>query len=66
MTEPDRMLRLREVSELCGLCRASIYNYMKAGIFPRAIAVGPRAVRWRLSEIEAYLASRPRSTGEAA
>ena len=61
----DRLMRREEVESRVGLKRSSIYREMRAGRFPLPIKVGPRAVRWPLTEIEAWLASRPRATGEA-
>ncbi len=55
----DRLLRRREVEEITGLGHSSIYRFMKDGEFPRAVKVGPVAVRWRASDIAAWLESRP-------
>ena len=62
----DRLLRREEVETRVGLARTTIYRKMREGSFPTPIQVGARAVRWPASEIEAWLASRPRATGEAA
>ena len=61
----DRLLRRQEVEYCVGLKRSSIYREMRAGRFPLPVKVGPRAVRWSASEIEEWLAGRPRATGEA-
>ena len=37
---PDRIMRLREVCEIIGLSKASIYRLEKAGDFPRRIKLG--------------------------
>ncbi|MXW59448.1 MAG: AlpA family phage regulatory protein [Acidimicrobiia bacterium] len=37
---------------------------MRDEIFPEPIRVGQRAVRWHASEIDAWLATRPRATGD--
>ena len=55
----DRLLRRREVEEITGLRRSSIYKYMKDGKFPQRVQVGPNAVRWRASDIAAWVESRP-------
>lgn len=60
----DRLLRRRQVEEITGLARSSIYRAMQQGAFPRPVRVGPAAVRWRLSEITAWLESRPVARGE--
>ena len=64
MTTHDRLLRRQEVERRCQLSRSTIYRLMRLGQFPEPIRIGPRAVRWSLREIEAYLAGCPRATGE--
>ena len=59
----NRLLRLSEVQARCGLSRSSLYRKMRDRSFPEPLKVGVRAVRWRESEIEAWLATRPRATG---
>jgi len=61
----DRLLRRGEVELRCGLARTSIYRMMRAGTFPEPIKVGPRSVRWAESEIEKWVAERPRSRGDS-
>ncbi len=60
----DRLLRRRQVEEVTGLTRSSIYRLMQTGQFPRPVRVGPAAVRWRVSDITAWLESRPVATGD--
>ena len=60
----DKMLRREEVETICGLTRSTIYRLMRKNLFPIGIKVGPRATRWSSSEIESWLAARPRATGE--
>ena len=64
MNEHDRLLTLHEVQDKCRLSRSTIYRLMREGRFPLPIRVGPRAVRWLESEIDEYLAGRPRADGE--
>lgn len=54
----DRVLRLREVRRLCGLSTATIYRRIATGDFPAAVNLGGRSVGWRLSDINAWIASR--------
>ena len=61
----DRLLRRQEVERITGLGRSTIYAQMRHGNFPVPIRIGPRAVRWKLSELLAYLESCPRAKGEA-
>lgn len=53
-----RILRLPEVMARVGLKRASIYNYIAQGSFPKQIALSDRAVGWIEEEINAWLATR--------
>ncbi|ABE31206.1 prophage CP4-57 regulatory family protein [Paraburkholderia xenovorans LB400] len=50
------ILRRRQVEQLVGLSRSTIYQRMRDGTFPRAISLGGRMVGWRVSEIELFLA----------
>ena len=59
------LLRRIEVEERCRLSKASIYREMRAGRFPEPVKVGPQGVRWKQDEIDEWIASRPRASGEA-
>ena len=56
--QPIRILRLPEVMDRIGLCRASIYLHMARGSFPKQISLGPRAVGWLEHEVDAWLVGR--------
>lgn len=60
----DRLLRRREVEEITGMSRSSLYRLMQGGEFPRPVKVGPTAVRWRASDITVWLESRPVAMGD--
>ena len=60
----DRLLKRIQVEEITGLSRSSIYRLMARGEFPRPVRVGPAAVRWRESDITAWLESRPIARSE--
>lgn len=49
------LLRLPEVMQRTGMCRATVYADMAAGKFPRALKRG-RASLWVEAEIEAFVA----------
>jgi prophage regulatory protein len=55
---PLRILRLPDVMARVGLCRASIYQGIAKGWFPKPIPLGQRARGWVESEISAWLAAR--------
>lgn len=50
-----RLIRLKEVMAMTGLARATVYKYIKKGIFPAAVSLGDRAVAWVESEIEEWI-----------
>ena len=60
----DRLMTRQEVEARTALSRTSIYRMMREGSFPEPLKVGARAVRWPADEIEAWVAARPRATGD--
>ena len=59
---PRRVLiRRKEVEELTGLSRSTIYAWMRQGRFPQSVRVGPHCVRWYLDEVLDFIRTRPRS-----
>jgi prophage regulatory protein len=50
----QNILRLDAVMRVTGLGRSSIYNKVAEETFPKPIKLGPRAVGWLESEIEAW------------
>jgi len=65
VNENDRLLRRSQVEARTGLSRSSLYRKMRDGSFPEPLKISARAVRWPESEVAAWLASRPRATGES-
>ncbi len=59
MNSSERLLRLPEVAERVGLRRTAIYEKVAAGTFPSPVHVTSRAVRWKESQIENWIAERP-------
>ena len=55
----QKVLRLPAVKARVGLGKTSLYRLISAGGFPAPIALGSRAVAWRESDIDAWLATRP-------
>ena len=61
----DRILRIAEVLETTGLGRSSLHRRVNDGTFPAPIRLGgdnSRAVGWLQSEIDEWIATRPRTT----
>ncbi|MCY4085650.1 MAG: AlpA family phage regulatory protein [Actinomycetia bacterium] len=60
----DQLLNRKQVEERVGLARSTVYRRMRQGSFPLSIRVSQRAVRWSKSEVEAWVSSRERVTGD--
>lgn len=59
----DRLLTRKEVEGRIRLGRSALYRMLRAGQFPLPVRIGPRAVRWKASEVESWLQERPRAGG---
>jgi|UniRef100_A0A7C3WL42 prophage regulatory protein len=55
----QRVFRAKELVELIGISRASIWRLEKSGLFPRRKKIGLRAVGWLAEDIEQWLSTRP-------
>lgn len=53
-----KFLRLPAVLDLTGLNRATIYEMVGRGDFPKPCKIGARAIAWPQPEIEAWAAKR--------
>jgi len=51
----ERLLRLPQVLERIPYKRARFLDLVKQGVFPRPIKLGPRAVAWPESQIDALV-----------
>jgi prophage regulatory protein len=52
------ILRRKQVQARTGLSRSTIYAFIKAGVFPKPVPLGPRAVGWIESEVSNWIATR--------
>lgn len=57
------ILRLPEVLRRTGLSRTSVWRLTKKGDFPTPVRLGERCVGWLRGELDAWLESRPRVSG---
>jgi prophage regulatory protein len=57
----DRLIAECECRAITGWSRAQRWRLERDGKFPRRLRLGPRTVRWRLSEILAWIAELPTS-----
>jgi prophage regulatory protein len=55
----ERLIAEGECRAVSGLSRAHRWRLERIGKFPRRLRLGPRTVRWRLSEILAWIAGLP-------
>lgn len=56
----DQILRQRELIKLVGLSRVSLWRLERLGLFPQRRRIGRHAIGWLKSDIDAWLATRPR------
>ncbi len=63
---PVKILSQQQVTNLTGLSRVTIWRYERAGLFPKRIKLGPNRVGHIRSEVEAWIASRPRGIAQPA
>jgi prophage regulatory protein len=64
-TEPgkppcNRLVALPEVKARTGMGTTWIYKHAKDGTFPKPLKLSERCTRWKESEIDAWIDSRPR------
>ncbi|WP_417859541.1 helix-turn-helix transcriptional regulator [Xanthomarina gelatinilytica] len=62
-----RFLRLKEVKDITGLSRSTIYEFMRKGDFPRNVSLGANSTAWISTEIDQWVNDRiAQRDGEAA
>ena len=66
LSDPSLVLRFKDIQRLLSLSRGAIYSSLADGDFPRPFKLGPRAIGWLRSEIDAWLKSRTRQSGNGA
>lgn len=57
-----RILRIRNVVQITGLPRSTIYRLMSQSMFPRNIKLSTAAVGWDMADIELWLSERKRAS----
>lgn len=53
----DVLLRHDVVTAMIGLSKATLWRMKTDGKFPQPVRIGSRAVRWRKSDVTAWMAS---------
>lgn len=56
----DRLLTMKQVREIVPKDKATIYRWIKRGIFPAGYQIGPQSVAWLRSEVMEWFANQTR------
>lgn len=54
-----QLLRIRQVCDLTGLSRSTVYDLMSKGRFPASVRLTDRLIAWRSEDISIWQESRP-------
>lgn len=46
-----QFIDLKDVKKIACVSRSTIYAWMNRGYFPKSVAIGPRAMRFRLQDV---------------
>lgn len=60
-----RLMRIREVLQLCGLSRATLYREIKLHSFPAPVKLSARSVGWLQDDVVQWLETRIAQRGPA-
>lgn len=60
-----RLMRLREVLQLCGFSRATLYREIKLHTFPAPVKLSARSVGWLQDDVMQWLDARVAQRGPA-
>ena len=62
----DRWLNVRQVCEFLNISQTTFYEGIRNGVFPKGNVFGPKTIRWRISDIKAWLALKREESAEPA
>ncbi|MEZ9518260.1 AlpA family transcriptional regulator [Vibrio splendidus] len=54
----SRLMRLKEVIQVTGISRSSLYKYLNEGQFPPPVSLGVRSVTWVDHEIQTWITTK--------
>lgn len=54
----ELLLSREQVEQRLGISRSGLRKLVKQGAFPQPIQIGERLIRWRLSTIDEFIASK--------
>lgn len=61
-----RLIRMNEVTQRIGLCKASVYNRINTGDFPKPVSIGGGRVAWVESDVDQWISERISAAGKQA
>ncbi len=59
-----KLVRVKHVQSRTGLSKSTIYTYMKQGLFPASVSLGPRTVGWVEHDVARWIRERVRASRE--
>ena len=62
----NNLIRLKDVKQMTGLSRSTIYSYIRYGVFPKQIQLGERASAWIKNEVDEWIIARIAKTRNVA
>lgn len=54
----DTLITIKDLGQMLGLCRSSVYSLVKSEGFPKPYSLTARSLRWEKLEVEAWLLAR--------
>lgn len=54
----NRIIRMAELTKMTGLSKSAIFKHVRQRLFPKPIAIGPRAKGWPIFEVEEIIEAR--------
>lgn len=53
-----QLLRDKDVAKMLSIAKSTVWMYASNGTLPKPTKISPRVSAWKLSDIEAFIASR--------
>ncbi|MBK5549086.1 AlpA family transcriptional regulator [Pseudomonas sp. TH03] len=53
-----KIIRLKQVVDVTGLGRSTVYKYIAEGFFPKPVSLGDRCVGWLEGEVQDWILAR--------
>ena len=68
VTAEVQLIDVKQLAAVLGMHSRSIWRLVALadagqGNFPKPLRIGPKTIRWRLADVQAYLASLAKETG---